>query len=287
MVLFIFLASMTLILSKMDELSIFKALVCVNIITSRRQKEDLEPNILSPIILSCYMKITDEQVHRLTEGIEQGLDIPLSDEEIDNLMDIESLKDLPENEVRKKGDELEEAIKEFQKIQEGYGDSGDNDGYDDDYGDGDDDYDYEDYEGQRNNISSKGLLRLFKKGIISLTEIFFSSWYIIGILVLFYVLLLEIRRNNDDPNNNENKEEKEKEEKKEEDAKNEINNKDEKQKEDNEEDNKELKEEKKIEEEKIIKEEEKIEEKKIIKEKKTEKEIKKEENDSNIKEKQD
>ena len=125
----------------MDEITIFKALVCVNIITTRHQKEDLEPNTLSPLILSCYIKISEEQIHRLTEGIEQGSDIPLSDEEIDYLMDIESLKDLPENEVRRKGDELENAIKEFQKMQEGYGETGDDDGYDD----GDDDYDYEDY----------------------------------------------------------------------------------------------------------------------------------------------
>ena len=273
----IFLASLSLIFSKMDEITIFKALVCVNIITTRHQKEDLEPNTLSPLILSCYIKISEEQIHRLTEGIEQGSDIPLSDEEIDYLMDIESLKDLPENEVRRKGDELENAIKEFQKMQEGYGETGDDDGYDD----GDDDYDYEDYgEGPRNNISSIGFFRLIKKGIINLSEIFFGSWYIIGILVLFYILLLEIRRNND-PNNGEDKmeeeekeEEDKKEEKKEDNTKNENNNKDNV-----------IKEEK--EEEKIIKEEKKIEEEKVVKEEKVEKEVQKEEVDSGMKEKQD
>ena len=272
----IFLASLSLIFSKMDEITIFKALVCVNIITTRHQKDDLEPNTLSPLILSCYIKISEEQIHRLTEGIEQGSDIPLSDEEIDYLMDIESLKDLPENEVRRKGDELENAIKEFQKMQEGYGETGDDDGYDD----GDDDYDYEDYgEGPRNNISSIGFFRLIKKGIINLSEIFFGSWYIIGILVLFYILLLEIRRNNN-PNNNEDEtveekeEEDKKEEKKEDNINNGNNNEDEK--------TKEVKEE-----EKIIKEEKKIEEEKVVKEEKVDKEVKKEEVDSGMKEKQD
>ena len=274
--LLIFITLLTLIFSKVDEITIFKALVCVNIITTKRQKEDLEPNTLSPLILSCYIKISEEQVHRITEGIEKGLDIPLSDEEIEHLMDVDSLKDLPENEVRKKGEDLEEAIKEFQKIQEGYGESGDNDDYDDGYDDGDDDY--EDYgEGQKNNISSIGFLRLIKKGIMSLGETFFSSWYIIGILVLFYILLLEIRRNNDQ-NINENKEEdkneEDKEEKKEVDINNKINNKEEKQKEENEE-------------EKKIEKEKKIEEKKVIKEEKIEKEVKKLENENNKREKQD
>ena len=202
----IFLTLLLLINTKLDEITIFKALVCVNIITSKHQEKDLEPSSLSPIILTCYIKISDEQVHRLTEGIEQGLDIPLSDEEIEELTNIDSLKDLPESEVRRKGDELEKAIKEFQKIQEGYSETGEDDGYDD----GDDDYDYDDYgDGPKNNMTKRGFFRLIKKGIISLTEIFFSSWYIIGILVLFYVLLLEIRRNNNPPNDTEEKEEKE------------------------------------------------------------------------------
>ena len=202
----IFLTLLLLINTKLDEITIFKALVCVNIITSKHQEKDLEPSSLSPIILACYIKISDEQVHRLTEGIEQGLDIPLSDEEIEELTNIDSLKDLPESEVRRKGDELEKAIKEFQKIQEGYSETGEDDGYDD----GDDDYDYDDYgDGPKNNMTKRGFFRLIKKGIISLTEIFFSSWYIIGILVLFYVLLLEIRRNNNPPNDTEEKEEKE------------------------------------------------------------------------------
>ena len=210
----VFLISLTLILSKMDELTIFKALVCVNIITSKHHEDkELEPSTLSPIILTCYIKISDEQVQRLTESIEHGEDIPLSDKEIDDLMNIDSLKDLPESEVKKKGDELEEAIKEFQKIQEGYSESGDNDGYDDGYDDGDDDYDFEDGLGQKNNMTKKGFFHLIKKGIVNMGEILISSWYIIGILVLFYVLLLEIRRNNNPNNDNEEDKENKKEEK--------------------------------------------------------------------------
>ena len=210
----VFLISLTLIMSKMDELTIFKALVCVNIITSKHHEDkELEPSTLSPIILTCYIKISDEQVQRLTESIEHGEDIPLSDKEIDDLMNIDSLKDLPESEVKKKGDELEEAIKEFQKIQEGYSESGDNDGYDDGYDDGDDDYDFEDGLGQKNNMTKKGFFRLIKKGIVNMGEILISSWYIIGILVLFYVLLLEIRRNNNPNNDNEEDKENKKEEK--------------------------------------------------------------------------
>ena len=48
------------------------------------------------------MKIREEQFHRLTEGIKQGSDISLSDPEIENLIDMESLKELPENEIEKR-----------------------------------------------------------------------------------------------------------------------------------------------------------------------------------------
>ena len=196
---------LVLILSKSDELSILKALACVNIITSRHQNEEPDPSTLSPKILTCFIKISDEQISKLLDNIEQGLDISLTEDEINNLMDIDSLKDLPQDEVKQKGEQLEEAIKEFQKTQGEYN-SEDNNGYDEAYDD--DDYDYEDYDGPKNNMTKKGFFRLIKKGFINLIEILFSSWYIICILVVFYILLLEIRRNN----HNENKIKEEKEE---------------------------------------------------------------------------
>jgi hypothetical protein len=197
---------LVLILSKSDELSILKALACVNIITSRHQNEEKDPSTLSPKILTCFIKISDEQISKLLDNIEQGLDISLTEDEINNLMDIDSLKDLPQDEVKQKGEQLEEAIKEFQKTQ-----GEDNNGYDEAYDDEDDDYDYEDYDGPKNNMTKKGFFRLIKKGFINLIEILFSSWYIICILVVFYLLLLEIRRNN--YNKNKIKEGKEKDKK--------------------------------------------------------------------------
>ena len=199
---------LVLILSKSDELSILKALACVNIITSRHQNEEPDPSTLSPKILTCFIKISDEQISKLLDNIEQGLDISLTEDEINNLMDIDSLKDLPQDVVKQKGEQLEEAIKEFQKTQGEYN-SEDNNGYDEAYDDEDDDYDYEDYDGPKNNMTKKGFFRLIKKGFVNLIEILFSSWYIICILVVFYLLLLEIRRNN----HNKNKEEKEKDKK--------------------------------------------------------------------------
>ena len=204
---------LVLILSKSDELSILKALACVNIITSRQQNqnEEPDPSTLSQKILTCFIKISDEQISKLLDNIEQGLDISLTEDEINNLMDIDSLKDLPQDEVKQKGEQLEEAIKEFQKTQGEYN-SEDNNGYDEAYDDEDDDYDYEDYDGPKNNMTKKGFFRLIKKGFINLIEILFSSWYIICILVVFYLLLLEIRRNNhnkEDKKNNTIKEKKE------------------------------------------------------------------------------
>ena len=209
---------LVLILSKSDELSILKALACVNIITSRHQNEEKDPSTLSPKILTCFIKISDEQISKLLDNIEQGLDISLTEDEINNLMDIDSLKDLPQDEVKQKGEQLEEAIKEFQKTQ-----GEDNNGYDEAYDDGDDDYEY--YDGPKNNMTKKGFFRLIKKGFVNLIEILFSSWYIICILVVFYLLLLEIRRNNYNENKIKEKKEEDKKdniikEKKEENIKN-------------------------------------------------------------------
>ena len=210
--LIIFLSSLSLIILKSDELSVFKALVCANIITRKNPDEEQEANSLSPILLTCFIKINDEQIQRLTEGIDKGIEKVLSEEEITDLMDIESLKELSQYDVKKKGDELEEAIKELQKIQEGYSEDGE-DGYDDGYDDGDDD-DYDEYDnGPRNNMSRKGFLKLIKKGIFNLGNIFLSSWYIICILAVFYLLLLEIRRNNNQEVNEEQKEKEKKENK--------------------------------------------------------------------------
>ena len=157
-----------------------KALACVNIITSRHQNEEKDPSTLSPKILTCFIKISDEQISKLLDNIEQGLDISLTEDEINNLMDIDSLKDLPQDEVKQKGEQLEEAIKEFQKTQ-----GEDNNGYDEAYDDEDDDYEY--YDGPKNNMTKKGFFRLIKKGFINLIEILFSSWYIICILLVFYL----------------------------------------------------------------------------------------------------
>ena len=118
--------------------------------------------LLSPLLLTCFIKINDVQVHRLTENIDKGFDSVLSEEEINDLIDIDSLKGLSEQDVKKRGDELEEAIKELQKIQEGYSKNGEDDGYDDGYDDDGDEYDEYD-DGPRNNISKKGFFRLIKK----------------------------------------------------------------------------------------------------------------------------
>ena len=210
--LIIFISSLTLIFLKADEISVFKALICANIITRKEDPdEEKEINSLSPLLLTCFIKINDVQVHRLTENIDKGFDSVLSEEEINDLIDIDSLKGLSEQDVKKRGDELEEAIKELQKIQEGYKENGEDDGYDDGYDDDGDDYDVYD-DGPRNNISKKGFFRLIKKGIFNFGNIVLSSWYIICILVVFYLLLLEIRRNNNQETI-ENKKEKEKEKK--------------------------------------------------------------------------
>lgn len=206
----IFLHILTIISSKLDEYTIFKALACVNIVASKFQNEEPDASVLSPLILTCFIKITDDQAQRLTAGIESGEDMPLSDEEIRELTDTESLKEMDQDEVKEKGEQLEESIKQFQKLQEDFLENrGGDDDYDDDgYDDGEDDFEFG---GERNNLSKKGFFKLITKSIYSIGETLISSWYIIFFLFAFYIILLEIRRNNNPENEegNEDKEEKE------------------------------------------------------------------------------
>ena len=241
----IFLHFLTIISSKLDEYTIFKALACVNIVASKFQNEEPDASLLSPLILTCFIKITDDQAQRLTAGIESGEDMPLSDEEIKELTDTESLKEMDQDEVKEKGEQLEESIRQFQKMQEEFLENrGGDDDYDDDgYDDGEDDFEFG---GERNNLSKKGFFKLITKSIYSIGETLLSSWYIIFFLFAFYIILLEIRRNN----NPENEEEKEDKEEKEEDKDNE-----------DKKDEKDIKEEKNI---KKVKEEKEEKEKEII-----------------------
>ena len=103
-----------LIQCQLDDIRAIKAFSCVNIVNSKYKKGENEPNIYSPIVLTCFIKITEEQAKRVISGIEEGLPA-LEPEEIEELTNFNSLADIPEKEIKQKSELLENTIKEFQK----------------------------------------------------------------------------------------------------------------------------------------------------------------------------
>ena len=126
-----------LIQNQLDDLTAIKALSCVNIVTQKYKKGEDEPNAYSPIVLACFIKITDEQAQRVISNIEEGINA-LDQEEIEDLTDVNSLVKFPKEEIEEKAELLENTIKEFQKLDDEFdnlkeGRNSEFEDYDDDY----------------------------------------------------------------------------------------------------------------------------------------------------------
>ena len=198
--------------SEIDDDSALKALTCVSIVTQKYKKGEEEPTSYSPIVLSCYMKITTEQARKALADLEEGMD-ELGPDEIEALTDLDNLKDFSDEEIRQKSEELEKTIQEFQKIDEDYEksqqdeleeliDDDEDEGNDDDYyGDEDDEFERD----RKKKISKKGILNLIKKGFTSLFSVLGSIWYAIFFLIGLYFFLMAMRKSSEDIDKSKNK----------------------------------------------------------------------------------
>ena len=107
-----------LINSFVDEGTSMKVFACLNIIEKKFPGgEENKPSIYSPVMLACFIKITDDQRDKILNQFGQGT-ISLNDDEIDDLTNVESLKYIPENQLSEKSILLEQIIKEFQQFDE-------------------------------------------------------------------------------------------------------------------------------------------------------------------------
>ena len=208
--------------NQFNEQTAIKAISCVSIVTTKFKKDEDQPNHYSPIVLACFMKITDDQAQRVLSGIEEG-EIPLEPYEIDELTDVNKLKEYPQEEVERNAEILENTIKEFQKMDEDLDNLKENK-YSEDEDYEKDDYDYDDYDftgfNKKNKMSTKGFFGLIKKGVNELFSVAGGIWYAFFILIIIYLALLIMRKTNDLENNVRAKEsERNEKEKKEKDGK--------------------------------------------------------------------
>ena len=213
-ILFIFLKFIS---CELEDDSMLRAFSCLNIINKKfNGNEEALSKSYSPYMLSCFIKITNDQMKTIFSGIEEGnedLNL-LNDDEIEQLTDVDSLQDMPEKELKKYTANLEKTMKKFEKMDKEIEkmkkgnniddselnfldddlnlDDGDFDYDDDDYGDYDDeDDDYSSLKKSRHR--EKGFFRILFRGIIK----FFNNsniWFPFLFLIMVYFLLLAIRK---------------------------------------------------------------------------------------------
>ena len=204
---------------ELEEESMLRAFSCLNIITQKfKKKGEALSSSYSPHMLACFIKITYDQMKTIISNIEEGNEdlILLDDDELKKLTDFDSLKDIPEKELKKNKVILEKTMKKFEKMNkeiermkkgnnidekelnsfddDNYDDFNLDDGdldYDDDYGDYDDEDD--DYNSLKTSIRDKGFLRILFRG----TKNFFKNsniWFSFLFLIITYFLLLAMRK---------------------------------------------------------------------------------------------
>ena len=81
---------------------------------NQKYKEKPEPEIFSKIMLTCFIKITQAQSQKIFYAEEKG-PIPLEAEEINELLDINNLKEISEEEKKAKSDLMNKFIEEIEK----------------------------------------------------------------------------------------------------------------------------------------------------------------------------
>ena len=209
---------------ELEEEDMIRAFSCLNIVTKNVKKdEDSQSKFYSPYMLSCFIKITNEQMKTIFSGIEDDKEDfnSLEEDEIQQLLDLDSLQDIPEKELKKYSVKLEKTMKKFEKMdkeiermqkknQKNQSDDIDDkelssfdDDDDDDINYNDDDFDYDDnddYDDDDDDYSSlkkprrqKGLFKIFFRGI----KKFFNNsniWLVFLFIIVIYFLLLAMRK---------------------------------------------------------------------------------------------
>ena len=210
--------------SELEEEDMIRAFSCLNIVTKNvRKDEDSQSKFYSPYMLSCFIKITNEQMKTIFSGIEEDKEDfnSLEEEEIEQLLDLDSLQDIPEKDLKKYSVKLEKTMKKFEKMdkeiermqkknQKNQSDddiddkelSSFDDDEDDDTNYNDDDFDYddddyddddEDYSSPKRSRRQKGLFKIFFRGI----KKFFNNsniWFVFLFIIVLYFLLLAMRK---------------------------------------------------------------------------------------------
>ena len=159
----------------LDERNGMKVFACMNVM-DRKFGNQNQPNVFSPIMLSCYLKITDAQIEQVLQDFGAGVPTnSLDQDEIDELANAENLKSFPENELKKKSAELETIIEEFKKFDKDFSKLKESKKIENDENDNDDDNNF-DPKNFKHGTVKKGKRRQIKFDNGFWVTILFISW---------------------------------------------------------------------------------------------------------------
>ena len=78
-----------------------------------KYREKPDPDVFSKMMLSCFVKITQSQSEKILNSKESDTS-PLNEEEIEALLDMNNLKEIPEEELKQKSDLMDKLMKEIE-----------------------------------------------------------------------------------------------------------------------------------------------------------------------------
>ena len=175
--LFLLINLLIIIYCESDNESILRAFSCITMLTHKFKDQKPKPSAFSPLMLTCFIKIKDEEMKKIISNIESR-DNQLTLKEIEDLTDLNYLKNVSKEEMIKKSKELENAIKLFNlKDKNNLVNILNN---------------------KLNNKNKKSLIKSFiimiKNGLNIVGKNLNNLWGYIFILIVFYFILMKIRK---------------------------------------------------------------------------------------------
>ena len=169
-----------LFVSNSNNEDVTKVVSCISLINQKYKGQSPEPKAYSALLLKCFITISDEEKKEILVGMQQNME-GIESEEIEKLTDVTTLKDIPQEQLKEHTIKLENAIKEFRKIQENY--------YEDKI---DKNINYEEDEEFRKTHPSRGnsLGAFMKKTNGTLKLINYMGNIVIGIISIYFAYIM-------------------------------------------------------------------------------------------------
>ena len=194
------------IISQLDNVPLSKIIACITIVNDEYEKSDINAELYSASLLKCFITITESQAYNFIVSMGKGQK-NMNKNDHKKLLDVNSLKYMSEKELEKKSEEMNKALKEFQKMQNEYMGKRSQQDFD-----GDDYDDYDDYSDDSSDYNERhfsiNYFSLIPKVIFGIISEFCNYLYFFLILALVYFFLYTLRKMGSKNANTKKKEEK-------------------------------------------------------------------------------